>query len=242
MPQTLRTANDIIVKSFYLIGEISPDELPSGSQVTEALYYLNDLFDHFSSLGIFIPFVKDLTFNLQAGKDKYTISNVDPADIVAERIVELDYVNVVRDNISYPVRIVRRSDVFNNTRLVNLTTRPGTVILERDNQVTTLQFYPVPDFTYECNVRAKFMLDHLELFDDIEEIPPYYFRFLRYALGRELLNVYPSANWSDRAEAEYQAMYRNITAANDLDMSIFPSNILMSKYGGSIYESFGVSP
>lgn len=240
MPQTPRTANDIIVKAFYLIGEFSPDETPSGSQITEGLYYFNDLFDHFSSLGIYIPFIKELTFNLQSGKDEYTISNAIPADVTAERIVELDYVNIIREKISYPVRIVKRSDVFNETRLFDLESRPGYVILMRDDLFSKLKFYPVPSFPYECHVRAKFMLDHVELFDNLEEIPPYYFRFLRYALARELKDVYPSANWSATAESAYQEMRKNLTAANDIDMSIWTDNILINRYGDFVYESFGI--
>lgn len=239
MPQTSRTTNDIIVKAFYLIGEFSPDELPSDSQITEGLYYLNDLFDHFASLGIFIPFIKELTFNLQSGKDEYTISNIIPADVDFERIVELDYVNIIRERISYPVRVIKRSDIFNNTRLVDIKTRPGYVIFIRDDLFTKLKFYPVPEFPYECHVRAKFMLDHLELFDNLDEVPPYYFRFLRYALARELKDVYPSGNWSAQAENEYQVMLKNVTAATDIDMAIWPDNILMGSFGEFIYESFG---
>jgi len=240
MPQTPRTANDIIVKAFYLIGEFSPDETPSGSQITEGLYYLNDLFDHFSSLGIFIPFIRELVFNMVDGQDEYTISNVIPADIEAERIVELDYVNIIRDSISYPVRIVKRSDVLNNTRLFDLKSRPGYVMLMKDDLLTKLKFYPVPSFQYECHVRAKFMLDHVELYDNLDEVPPYYFRFLRYALARELKDVYPSANWSPTAEAAYQEMKENLKVANDVDMAIWTDNILMNKYGDFALESFGI--
>lgn len=240
MPQTSRTTNDIIIRAFYLIGEFSPDELPSGSQVTEGLYYLNDLFDSLSALGIFIPFIREVTFNLVANQDVYSISNIVPADVSSERIVELNYVNIINDNISYPVRIVKRSDILNNSRLTNLKTRPGYVILIRDDLETRLQFYPVPDKTYSCTVRGKFMLDHLELYDNLDEVPPYYFRFLRYALARELKDVYPSSNWTQTAEAAYQEMLKNLTAATDIDMAIWPDNILMNSYGNSTLDSFGI--
>lgn len=219
MPQTSRTANDIIVKAFYLIG-LSPDEIPEGGPVQEALYYLNDLLDYFSSLGILIPFIKEISFPLVTGKDKYTVSNVIPADVNEERIVELDFVNLIRDSISYPVRPVKRGDIFNVSRNINTKTLPDRVLLIRDNQQSTLQFYPVPSFDYECIVRGKFMLDHLELYDTIEELPPYMFRFLRYAIGREMLGVIKSASWSERQESDYQLMFKNITATSDINMDI----------------------
>lgn len=242
MPQQQRTANDIIVRAYYLIGELSPDEIPSGSQITEGLYYLNDLLDHFSSLGILIPFIRNLTFDMTVGKDKYTISNVpgQTSDITFNRIVELDYVNVIREKISYPVRVIKRSDLFDNTRLLTIQTRPGYVLLLRDDLETTLQFYPVPEFAYEANIRAKFMLDHLELFVGLEQVPPYCNRFLRYALARELTAVFPSSNWTQTNEESYQTMLSNLTAATDLDMAIFTDNILIDSFGEFIYDSFGV--
>lgn len=240
MPQTLRTANDIIVRAFYLIGEVSPNETPTSDQVLEGLYYLNDLFDHFASLGIYIPFISELSFTMTPGKDKYTISNILSSDILFERIVELDFVNVIRNEISYPLRIINRAELFQNSRLTNLEARPGYVILERRSLESELHFYPVPAFAYECKVRAKFMLDHVELFDTFDEVPPYYNRFLRYALARELRSVYPSANWTQTAENEYQLMLKNLAAANDIELTIYPDNILMEPYGDFVYEAFGI--
>jgi hypothetical protein len=241
MPQTPRTANDIIVRAFYLIGEFSPNRLPDATDMQEGLYCLNDLFDHFASLGIYIPYIKELTFNLITNQENYTLSNIIPADVDSERIVELEFVNVAIDGqeISYPVRIINRSSLLNNTRFTALQTRPGFVILERQDLYSQLTFYPKPDQPYVCTVRAKFMLDKLELFDNLEEVPPYYFRFLRYALARELLNIYPSANWSKMSEETYQSMVANLKAATDMNLAIYPDNLLMNQYGDIGYNIFG---
>lgn len=240
MPQNPRTTNDIIMRSYYLMGELSPDELPTASQISEGLYYLNDLLDFFSSSGIFIPFVTELKFNLVANQDKYTISNNVPADVVADQIVEIDYCNVIRDNISYPVRLISRSELFNNTRLVNIKTRPGLVILNRQELFSEIQFYPTPVFPYECNLRIKSYLDSLELLDVLNEIPRFYYRFLRYALARELSSVFPSSSWTPKLEKEYEFMYQQVVAATDIDMTIYPDNILMDPFGELTYEAFGI--
>ncbi len=240
MPQPDRTANDIIIRSYYLMGELSPDELPDAAQIAEGLYYLNDLLDFFSSAGIFIPFITELNFNLVANQDKYIFSNNVPADVVADQIVEIDYCNVLRDNISYPVRVISRSELFNSTRLVNIKTRPGLVILNRQELFSEIQFYPTPTFNYECNLRVKSYLDSLELQDVINEVPRYFYRFLRYALARELTAVYPSGNWTPKMEKEYEFMYQQLTAASDLDMTIYPDNILMDPFGELTYEAFGI--
>ena len=241
MPQTNRTANDLIVRAFYLLGEFSPDAIPSGQDVQDGLYYLNDILDYFSSQGLLIPYIKNVEFTMEVGKGEYTFSNViTNPDVNSERIVELDYVNIIRDQISYPVRIISRAELFNNARLTDLQSKPGYVILIREELQSKLKFYPVPAFPYECVVRAKYMLDHLELYDQLDEIPPYYYRFLRYALARELKDIYPSSNWSAQQEQMYQEMLRDIKANNDITMTIYPDNILMNNYGEFIYESFGI--
>ena len=241
MPQTNRTVNDIIVQAFLLIGELAPDALPTDTQVKNALYYLNDMFDNFSTLGVYIPFINQLQFTMTAGKDIYSISNViTNPDVTGERIVELDFVNLIRNNLSYYCRPIKRAELFYNSRLTNLQSRPGYVVLERRNLQSNLQFYPIPDFPYEVVVRGKFMLDHLELFDQLDEIPPHYFRFLRYALGRELVAVYPSANWTERLEKDYDEMFKNIKAAPDINMTIKQDGLLVRNYGDLIFESFGI--
>lgn len=241
MPQASRTVNDIIVNSFYQIGELSPDEVPSASLISRGLYLLNDMLDSFAVSGIYIPFIRDLTFNLSAGKDIYTISNVVTADITYERLVALEYVNVKRDTVSYPVRVINRAELFNQTRVTDLPSRPTKVILERRDFFSQLQFYPVPQFDYECTIRGKFMFDKLELYDAIDEVPAYYYRFMRYALARELKSFYPSANWGETDEKEFQKMMKDITGSNDTNMLIMADDILMNGYRRSVYDSFGFS-
>ena len=41
----IKTANDLIIKSFFLINEYSPNELPSSYEILEGLDYLNDILD-----------------------------------------------------------------------------------------------------------------------------------------------------------------------------------------------------
>lgn len=233
MPQINRTTNDLIVNALQLIGEISPDEIPSSAVVAKCLYLLNDLLDYFSVKGILIPFINELTFNITAGKSDYTISNATSADVIGERIVELDYVTLVSNASAYPCRIINRSQLYNISRSTQITGRPIQVILDRQPLFTKLRFYPSPDMTYECQVRGKFMLDSLELFDNLDEIPRYMFRFLRYALARELLSEFPSANWSPINENEYADMFASLKATSDISMAIFADNTLNTntRYG-----------
>jgi hypothetical protein len=240
MPQTPRTTNDVIIQSMRLIGELTPNEIPSADQLNQGLYCLNDLLDSLSTAGIYIPFVRELSFNLIPNQSDYTVSTaIANPDVEFEQIVEVDLCNIIYLTTSYPLRVISLPERYLSMTQTNLTVRPQTVTLIRSNLYSLLRFYPIPDKQYECQIRGKFMLDELELFDNLEEVPRSYYSFLRYALAREFLNIYPSANWSAQAEDKYKSMYQTMLPANDIDVAIRPDGLLMTRYGYGIDNSWG---
>lgn len=95
MPQTVRTTNDVIVNSLYLLGELGVGETPDAFMLSTGLELINELLDKFSSDSIYIPFLTTINWNFQVGKDTYSISDMMPADITADRIVDLSFANYV---------------------------------------------------------------------------------------------------------------------------------------------------
>lgn len=243
MAQDSRSVNDIINNALYLIAAISPDRIPPDSMVSRGLYLLNDMLDSFSSLGVYIPFIKTIDVQLVPNQGTYSISNVVPADFNFNRIVELDFVTVTIQQISYPVNIVDRAVILNQVRFSQGQTRPGAVFMDNLDLQTNLTFYPKPDQQYQCQIRAKFMLDRLSMFQVITEVPPKYYKFLRYALGRELRSYYPSSSWDEIKENEYQMMLKQIKASPEINVLINPDGLLMCPYQyvyNSIYGVLGV--
>lgn len=243
MAQDSRTVNDIINNAYYLLGEISPDVIPSASQVNTGLYVLNDMLDSFSSLGVYIPFIKTINVQLTPGQGTYVVSNIVPADFNFNRIVELDFVTVTIQQISYPVQVVDRAVILNQVRFSQGQTRPGAVFIDNYDLQSNLTFYPKPDIAYLCEIRAKFMFDRLSLYEVINEVPPKFYKFLRYALARELRSYFPSSSWDDIKESEYQMMLKNIKASPEINMLINPDGLLMVPYQyvyNSIYGVLGV--
>lgn len=240
MTQDTRTTNDIINNAFYYLGEITPDVIPSASLVSRGLFLLNNMLDSFSRLGVYIPLIKLINVTLVPGQATYVISNIVPADFNFDRIVELDFVNISIENISYPVRVVDRAVLLNNVRYTLIQQRPGSVYIDKLELQTNITFYPVPDLAYETEIRAKFMLDRLSLFQIINELPPYYYDFLITALARKLHNYYPSTAWTPEKEMEYKEMVEEIRAAAEINLLINPDNILMNPFQYGYYTRYGV--
>lgn len=243
MAQDSRSVNDIINNAFYLLGEVTPDVIPSASMVKTGLYILNDMLDSFSSLGVYIPFIKTINVTLVPNQGTYIISNIVPADFNYNRIIELDFVTVSVQQVSYPVNVVDRAIILNQVRFSQGQTRPGAVYMDKQDLQTNLTFYPKPDQAYECEIRAKFMFDRLSEFQVITEVPPHFYKFLRYSLARELRAYYPSASWNDITESEYQMMLKNVKAAPEINILINPDGLLMTPYQytyNSIYGVLGV--
>jgi len=217
------TVNDLVISSFATIGAYSPYKIPSGEEINSAIYYLNELLDYFQVNGVYIPFFKTLEFTMIISKDTYDISTSSTSDIVNNPLVELDWVTVhysPSDNVSYPVSIVSYDQYDTFVRNQQSIARPNKVIFQKDVDKSTLIFFPLPDYDYICKLRGKFYLSDVKLQDHLSEIPGYYHRFLRYALARELKNIYKSDNWSDMQEKEYSVMLNEIKGNSDFALAI----------------------
>jgi len=240
MAQDSRSVNDIINNAFYLLGEVTPDTIPSSSMLDRGLFLLNDMLDSFSGAGVFIPCIREITVTLTPGQHTYIISNIIPADFNFNRIVELDFVIIDQENIDYPVRIVDRAVVLNSIRYPTIQGMPDKVYLDRLELQSNLTFYPTPQLAFITKIRAKFMLDRLAPFQVITEVPPYYYKFLRYGLARELASYYPSGSWKEIQENEYQMMYQRIKGSAEVNLLIDPDYILMSPFRHGYYDKFGI--
>ena len=228
MSQVARTTNDIIDAAFRFLGEVADIEPVTGTMQERGLYILNELLDQFSSAQVYVAYNQEVTFTFTPDKATYSFSNVVSSDVTCNRIVGINYGNYFVQEISYPLYIINKAEYYNIVRLSNLSTRPGFVFLDRQITQSFLTFYPAPDQDYICTMGLKLMIDSFAANTVIDNVPPYYQRFLRYALTRELKGWYPSGRWSNEDEQEYQRMFDDIQSSNDLDLTIRPTQILTS--------------
>lgn len=228
MPQVTRTTNDAIIGALYLIGELGVGETPDAFMLSTGLEIINEILDGFAADSIYIPYLTTINFTMVVGKDTYSISDIVPADINADRIVDLSFANYVvqpqaSEPIVYPMRIINKATFNNVVRLQNLLARPGFIFLNKQPTESFLTVYPAPDQPYPAIVQCKVMINSLTANQDLTDLPPFYYGFFKYAIGREFRSYYPSANWNETAEDKYQDYISTLKNANETDLTIRPS-------------------
>lgn len=231
MPQVSRTTNDLIINSLFLLGELGVGEDPDAFMLSSGLEIINEILDAFSADSIYIPYLTTLNFTFVVGQDTYSISDMMAADITADRIVDLTFANymVVTDPnqpITYPLQIVSKANYYNVVRLQKLQARPGLIFLNKQSTESFVTVYPAPDQPYPATIQVKSMINSLEPNEDLSELPPFYYGFLKYALAREFRSYYPSGNWNETAEEKYQDYISTLKNANETDVTIRPTATL----------------
>lgn len=230
MAQVTKTVNELIINSLYLLGELGVGEPADSFMLSTGVELINELLTKFAADSIYIPFLTELSFTMVAQQATYTISNMVPADVVGNRIVDLSYANYTvpsaGQGIIYPLQIINKAQYYGVTRLLPLNTRPGFIFLDKQDNESLITFYPAPDQPYPCLLGVKSMIDSLFANQDLSELPPFYYGFLKYCLARKFRSYYPSGNWNETAEEEYQDYFNTIKNANETDVTVRPSAII----------------
>lgn len=237
MAQANQTANDLILNAYFLIGEIDPDEPVPTPYTSLGLQLLNDIIHEFTGTVLNTPLTKSIDFQLTAGKYEYTFSNIVDADVVSNRIVNILYGTIHFSSLDWPVLPTTRTPLYINARSTGVQTRPTLMLLVDDVEFSTIRFFATPDQNYDFTLQAKFYLDDFDLFSPIRNIPLSIQRFLRYALARELVSYFPSANWPDRNEKEYMRMFDDLRSSSDFDWTPRRSGLMVRRanfYSGNL--------
>ena len=126
----------------------------------------------------------------------------------------------------YPLRIINKATYWNVVRQTNLLSRPGFIFLNKQATESFITVYPVPDQPYPYSIQVKSMINELNAQDDLTELPPFYYGFLKYALARKWMAYYPSGNWPQTNEDEYNDYYNAMKNANETDLTLRPSVVM----------------
>ena len=227
MAQVTRTTNELIVNSLYMLGELGVGETPDAFMLSTGLELINELIDKFAADSIYIPFLTTINFNMVPGQAEYTLSTLAGANVNSDRIVDLSMANyTVQNQINYPIKIVNKAQYYGIVKQTNLNSRPSIVFLNKQATESIITFFPAPDQAYPCQLKCKVMIDKLDEHESLNELPPFYYGFMKRALARTYLQYYPSGNWPQTAEDEYQDYYNILKNANETDLTVRPSVLL----------------
>jgi hypothetical protein len=146
MSQVVRTTNDVIVNAMYLIGELGVGETPDPFMLTTGLELINELLDKFASDSIYIPFLTTIDFTMVVGQDTYSISDIVPANITQDRIVDLSFANYFVPANGSPGGAVPITFPFTASTTTSLLTLASTTNFPTNTAITlsTSLFLPQP--------------------------------------------------------------------------------------------------
>ncbi len=231
MSQVVKTVNQLIINSLYLIGELGVGETPDAFMLSSGLELVNELLAKFAEDSIYIPYLTELAFNFVVAQPTYSISDIiTNPDVSADRIVDLSFANYTvpsaGQGIIYPLQIINKAQYYGVTRLLPLNTRPGFIFLDKQALESFITVYPAPDQPYPCLLGVKSMMDSLVDNQSLIGLPPFYYGFLKYCLARKFLSYYPSGNWPQTSEDEYNDYFSSIKNANETDVTVRPSAVL----------------
>lgn len=233
-----RTIEDIIQLAFVQFAEKDPNEEITTYEMNLGYQLLTDTLSSMSGKGLFIPYLTTVSFNLVPSYSRYiftnTIQPIGPPGtdvfVASNPILDLYYCNYLFGSINYPVKIVSQAQFFQNVRIEKAQQLPSICTIHQELNQSILTLYPIPNIEVTMTVRGKAKLEVINQFVNITEVPTYYFKFLRYALGRELKTVYGRSEFSASDAKEYQDLYRLITSNSTWDCSVVPDGVLNSKY------------
>lgn len=233
-----RTVNDVCKGALYLSGIVARNQPANGWQINECVDILNEIIDELNGCGVTIPYYTEYEFSLIAGRREYHFtpsSSGQSYEITSNLLAELVTVQLQQADIKYPVRVNDINSVDLHDVVTQSQARPEVVALERyvndgfgtGEPYSKVYFYPFPDQAYTCFIRAKAQIDYVQNSDVLTNLPPQLHRFLKYALGRELVGYYQvSQNWTAQKEETYQKLFDLIMPSTDFDLTIQNTGIL----------------
>lgn len=143
--QEVKTTNDVIINSLYLLGELGVGETPDAFMLSTGLDLINELLDKFSSDSIYIPFLTTINHQFIVGKDTYSISDmITGTDIVADRVVDLSFANYTVPGTGFNQNANPITFNFTADLATNLLTVPSTNIFPTGTPVVLNTFGTIP--------------------------------------------------------------------------------------------------
>src|SRR4029077_8413991 len=107
-------------------------------------------------------------------------------DVTEGRLSNLENAWLELQGVTYPLIDESRNVFFGSYKYEPQVGLPRFIIITNNTNLTTMQLYPAPSQVYTLFVYGKFELPYVVAGATMSGLPLYYYRFLRFALARDL--------------------------------------------------------
>lgn len=214
--------------AYQLISASSPTVPLHGNDMSKGIQFLNELLKSYSSSSLALTIAKKVQFTVAIGQQYVTFG--DPTYIPLPNVTEGRLSNLLDawlelDGVTYPLIDESRNVFFGSYKYEPQQGLPRFIIITNETNLTRMQLYPSPSQLFTLFVYAKFEMPYLTQNDTMEGLPLYYYRYLRYALARELAYYKGrSSAWDQKLEAIYQECRDEMESVSTMNLVINSAN------------------
>lgn len=219
---------EFVTDAYQLISANTPTVPLHGNDMSIGVRFLNELLKSYSSSSLLLTIAKKVEFTLPINKQFVTFgdpSYVPTPDVTEGRLTNLERAWLNLNGVDYPLIDESRGVFFGSYKYEPQLGLPRFVIVTNDLNLTTMQFYPAASQVYNVFVYGKFELPYLTINGTMGSLPLYYYRYLKFALARDLAFYKGRSNaWTPKLEAMYQEAKDDMESVSTMDLVIDSAN------------------
>lgn len=223
-----QTVKNFVQDAYQLISASSPTVPLQGNDMLKGVQFMNELLKSYSSSSLMLTIARKIQFILPIGQQFITFGDptyIPAPDVPVGRLTNLENAWLQLDGVDYPLIDEDRSVFFGSYKFEPQLGLPRFVIVTNDLNLTTMQFYPAASQQYDVFIYGKFELPYVTENDDMSFLPLYYYRYLRFALARDLAFYKGrSAAWDSKLESMFQEAKDEMESASTVNLVIESGN------------------
>ena len=187
------TAQQIIYKSFRLLGVLASGEAPTAAEAQDSLYTLNSLIDSYSSNPEYYFYTDDQTEALVSGTGTYTIGTDGTPDINTTRPIRVvgAFVRTNSTSVDSPLGLITEQ-FWNNIADKTEAGLPTKLLYRPETPNGKILLYPVPTSGLTLHLRLEKTLVPYTSLTNTQQLPPGYQRMLELSLAVDQAPEYGS--------------------------------------------------
>lgn len=219
---------EFVQDCYQLISANSPTVPLHGNDLQKGIQIMNELVKYYSSSSLLLTIAKKVNFTLPIGQRFVTFG--DPSytptpDVIEGRLSNLENAWLELDGVTYPLIDESRNVFFGSYKFEPQEGLPRFVIITNENNLTRMQFYPSASQVYNVFVYGKFEPPYLTSNDTMEGYPLYFYRFLRFAVARDLAFYKGrSSAWDAKLEGMYNQAKDDMESVSSMNLVIDSAN------------------